>query len=54
MPHTTTTTPIPASEAGALPGFKIICEECGDAGTSTFESSARLLAEAHTAYWKGR
>lgn len=53
--HTTTITAVPASEAGALPGFEIRCS-CGDLHRLAFESMAAEYAAGHVAYMakKGR
>ncbi len=51
MTHTTTITPQAASEAGALDGFRVDCEECGFVGSSSNESTARTMyAEGHRRY----
>lgn len=53
--HTTTITAVPASEAGALPGFEIRCT-CGDVHRLAFEGLAAEYAAGHVAYMakKGR
>lgn len=53
--HTTTITAVPASEAGALPGFEIRCT-CGDRHSLAFEGLAAEYAAGHIAYMakKGR
>ena len=51
MSHTTTITPTPTNEPGALDGFRVDCEECGFIGSSSNESTARTMyAEGHPAY----
>lgn len=53
--HTTTITAVPASEAGALPGFEIRCS-CGDTHRVAFRLMADQYAAGHIAYMakKGR
>ena len=51
MTHTTTITPEPATKVGALDGFRVDCSECGFIGSSSIESTARLMyAEGHRRY----
>ena len=47
--HTTTITAVPASEAGALPGFAIECS-CGDRHRLAFEGMAVEYAAKHVAF----
>lgn len=59
MTTTTTTTKThrytveakPATEAGALDGFAVYCDDCGFIGSSSMKSQAYLLyGEGHKAY----
>ena len=55
MSHTSTITPTTASEAGALDGFRVDCEECGFIGSSSNEPTARTMyAEGHKAYMEDK
>lgn len=47
--HISSITAVPASEAGALPGFAIVCS-CGDRHSVAFESMAAEYAAKHAAY----
>jgi hypothetical protein len=50
--HSFTITAVPASEAGALPGFRVSCT-CGNAFTNAYEGNALAEAEAHQG-WHAR
>ncbi len=54
MQHRTTTTPKPASEAGALAGWAIDCEDCGRVGASSMQSSAKIEARQHSEWGQAR
>ena len=51
MQHRTTITEQPATEKGALDGYRVECEDCGHIGSSSNESTARTMyAEGHPRY----
>ena len=48
--HNTTITEAKASEAGALDGFSIRCEDCGPIGGASLRTIAETWAAEHQAY----
>lgn len=50
MAHTTTLVDSPASEAGALDGWSIVCSACGPVGGSSLRTLAAEWAADHSEY----
>jgi len=49
--HKTTITPQPATEPGALDGYRVDCETCGFIGKASLETVARMMyANGHEKY----
>ena len=54
MAHSTTIVESPASEAGALDGFDIICSQCGNVGGYSLKTLANQMAYGHTKWHETR